>query len=551
MEKNITITYQGEARNYAAGTSVVEIAANLGLDTKTVMLAKVNGKLCEMFKNLYKDAEISFVTMKDSAGRKTYERGLSMVLLTAIRKVYGMEMSAKTCLEHTIGNGLYCEVKGGLPEGFCEKVKEAMGLLVKADKAIEKKNMNTSNAVSLFENQGMSDKVRLLTYRRSSKTNVYCLEDYTDYFYGYMPISTGCLDVFDVVPYKKGFLLMIPTSEEPDRIPSLPEREKLYQALDDAHRWGEIMDIITVGDLNYAIANGKTEELILMQEALTEKRLGDIAEKVRERGNVKFVMIAGPSSSGKTTFSHRLSIQLKTLGFKPHPIALDDFYIDREKTPKHPDGTYDFECLEALDIEMFNDKMQALLRGETVEMPTFNFKTGKSEFRGNTLTLGAEDILVIEGIHGLNDKLSYTLPKESKFKVYISALTELNVDLHNRIPTTDGRLLRRMVRDQRSRGTSARNTIAMWPSVRHGEENYIFPFQEEADYTFNSASIFELAVLKQYAEPLLFGITPDCPEYNEAVRLLKFLDYFLGIPTDAIPQNSIVREFIGGSCFNV
>jgi uridine kinase len=292
-------------------------------------------------------------------------------------------------------------------------------------------------------------------------------------------------------------------------------------------------------------------DMILVQEALLERRIGEIAKTIVDKGNVKFVLIAGPSSSGKTTFSHRLSIQLRTYGKIPHPIALDDYFVNREFTPKDEKGDYDFECLEAIDVKQFNEDMTRLLSGERVELPSFNFKTGQREYRGNFKQLGAEDILVIEGIHGLNPKTTYSLPDESKFKIYISALTNLNIDEHNRIPTTDGRLLRRMVRDARTRGASAKRTIAMWPSVRRGEEKYIFPFQEAADEMFNSVLIYELAVLKQYAEPLLFSIKPEEPEYYEAKRLLKFLEYFQGIDSENVPSNSICREFIGGSCFPV
>lgn len=311
------------------------------------------------------------------------------------------------------------------------------------------------------------------------------------------------------------------------------------------------MGVDTVGDLNDKICKGEINDLILVQEAFQERRIGEIAKEIAERPGIKFIMIAGPSSSGKTTFSHRLSIQLRTYGLKPHPIALDDYFVDREKTPRDENGDYNFECLEALDVELFNRNMVDLLAGKEVHLPTFNFMTGKSEYKGNIKKLGPDDVLVLEGIHGLNDKMSYALPNESKYKIYISALTTLNIDDHNRIPTTDGRLLRRMVRDARTRGASAKRTIQMWPSVRKGEEENIFPFQEQADAFFNSASIYELAALKQYAEPLLYEIGEDEPEYHEAKRLLKFLDYFLGLGTDQLPNNSIVREFAGGSCFPV
>ena len=312
-----------------------------------------------------------------------------------------------------------------------------------------------------------------------------------------------------------------------------------------------MLDIGTVGALNDAVSKGRIRDVILVAEALMERKIGRLAEEIADKPDKKFVMIAGPTSSGKTTFSHRLSIQMMALGLRPHPIALDDYYVNREDTPKHPDGSYNFECLEALDIELFNRDMSALLQGEQVELPIYNFRTGRREYKGRYKQLGKNDILVLEGIHGLNDKLSYSLPKSSKLKIYISALTQLNIDEHNNLPTTDGRMIRRIVRDARTRNISAKETIAMWDSVRRGESQYIFPFQEEADIMFNSALIYELAVLKQYAEPLLFEIDKNCPEYMEAKRLLKFLDYFLPVPSEDIAKNSILREFIGGSCFHV
>ena len=349
----------------------------------------------------------------------------------------------------------------------------------------------------------------------------------------------------------KGFMLLLPTKKQPTVVEPFVERRKLFETLKVSADWGRKVGIETVGDLNDQICNGSLSEMILVQEAEQERKIGEIAKDIVNRGNVKFVMIAGPSSSGKTSFSHRLSIQLRTLGKVPHPIGLDDYFVDREFTPLDENGKYNFECLEAIDIKQFNADMIRLLKGERVELPTFNFKTGKREYRGKFKQLGADDILVIEGIHGLNDKTSYALPAESKYKIYISALTNINIDEHNRIPTTDGRLLRRMVRDARTRGSDARKTIEMWPSVRRGEEENIFPFQEEADAMFNSVLIYELAVLKQFAEPLLFQIPKNVPEYYEAKRLLKFLDYFLNVTSESLPNNSICREFVGGSCFNV
>jgi uridine kinase len=334
-------------------------------------------------------------------------------------------------------------------------------------------------------------------------------------------------------------------------VPPFEERKKLFHTMEASQEWGRKASIETVGDLNDQICSGSVSELILVQEAEQERKIGEIAKDIVDRGNVKFVMIAGPSSSGKTSFSHRLSIQLRTLGKTPHPIALDNYFVERENTPIDENGDYNFECLEAIDVKQFNDDCVRLLAGERVELPEFNFKVGKREYNGNFLQLGEDDLLVIEGIHGLNGNMSYALPDESKYRIYISALTTLNVDVHNRIPTTDGRLLRRMVRDARTRGASAQRTIQMWPSVRRGEEENIFPYQEEADAMFNSATLYELAVLKTYAEPLLFQIKKGEPEYYEAHRLLKFLNYFLGVPGESLPNNSICREFIGGSCFHV
>lgn len=396
----------------------------------------------------------------------------------------------------------------------------------------------------------MSDKEKLFRYRRSSRVNLYVLDHYKDYFYGFMVPSTGYLRAYDIKPYEDGFVLLFPGKDTNEVAPFEPSG-KLFYTLKRSREWGKMLEIDTVGALNDAITAGRTQDIILTQEALFEEQIGNLADEILKSGKKKFVMIAGPSSSGKTTFSHRLSIQLTAKGLKPHPFPLDDYYIDRARCPRDENGELDLECLEALDVELFNHDMNELLAGKRVNLPIFNFKTGKREYKDKYMQLGPDDVLVIEGIHGLNDKLSYSLPVESKYKIYISALTQLNIDEHNCLPTTDGRLLRRIVRDARTRGASAKDTIAMWDSVRRGEEKYIFPFQEGADAMFNSALIYELAVLKLYAEPLLFAIDRDSEEYLEAKRLLKFLDYFLPMPGDMIGQNSILREFIGGSCFNV
>jgi len=366
-----------------------------------------------------------------------------------------------------------------------------------------------------------------------------------------MVSNTSYLKYFDLELFDKGFVLLLPNKQNPEKIQPFAPQKKIFQVQKESLEWGERLEVPTVGALNDYIVQKDIRELILIQEALQEKKIAEMAHEIAANHQKKIILIAGPSSSGKTTFSHRLSIQLAAHGLKPHPIPVDDYFINRDKTPLDEYGKHNFECLEAIDVEQFNRDMNALLAGEEIELPTYNFKTGKREYLGKYKKLGPDDILVIEGIHCLNDALSHSLPKESKFKIYISALTQLNIDEHNRIPTTDGRLLRRIVRDARARGTSAKSTIAMWPSVRRGEEKYIFPYQEEADIMFNSALIYEFAVLKLYAEQLLFGIGKSEPEYQEAKRLLKFLDYFVGIANDSIPVNSILKEFVGGSCFNV
>ena len=414
-----------------------------------------------------------------------------------------------------------------------------------------KRSVSTDDAIELFEHLGMYDKARLFRYRMVSRVNLYDIGGFEDYYYGYMVQNTGYIRYFDLIPYHYGFVMVLPQKEAPDCLPEFKPSEKMFSVLSQSSDWGKRVGLETVGDLNDRIAAGEMAHLILIQEALQEKKIAEIAGQIAARKNARFVMIAGPSSSGKTTFSHRLSVQLEALGLKPHPIAVDNYFVNRVDSPRDENGNYNYEALECLDIKQFNQDMTDLLLGKQVELPYYNFKKGIREYKGNYMQLGEGDILVIEGIHCLNDRLSYTLPADSKFKIYISALTQLNIDEHNRIPTTDGRLLRRMVRDARMRGASARDTIQMWPSVRRGEEENIFPFQEEADAMFNSALIYELAVLKQYAQPLLFAIPRNSEEWLEAKRLLKFLDYFIGVSSEDIPKNSILREFIGGSCLNV
>lgn len=550
-------TYQirvnGEEKQYPAGTSFMELAREYQPQYEDdIVLVMFNNRLKELHKTLKADGELTFVTTRDRAGRKAYRRSVTFMMQRAIHNLSEEDnISVSVRVEHSISQGYYCELTGVAPdEAYIARLKKEMERLAAEEIPIQKKSISTDEAVALFRELGMRDKERLFAYRRSSKVNIYSIGRYEDYFYGYMVPDTGYLKYFELELYAGGFVLLFPDKDTKTPSKFMPSH-KLFHVLRESAEWGEKLDIGTIGALNDAIAQGRIRDVILVSEALMERKIGRMAEEIAAMPDKKFVMIAGPSSSGKTTFSHRLSIQMMAQGLKPHPIALDDYYVDRVETPKHPDGTYNFECLEALDIELFNRDMSALLAGERVELPYYNFRTGKREYKGRYKQLGKNDILVLEGIHGLNDKLSYSLPKSSKLKIYISALTQLNIDEHNSLPTTDGRMIRRMVRDARTRNLSAKDTIAMWGSVRKGEEQYIFPFQEEADIMFNSALIYELAVLKQYAEPLLFQIDKSSPEYVEAKRLLKFLDYFLPVPSDDIGRNSILREFIGGSCFNV
>lgn len=549
-----TITINGEKKQYPQGTTYETVVESYQEQyDNMIAVVAADGKIRELFKKLTKDCTVDFFTLKDDVGYKTYVRTATMLFLKGVFDVFGSEAAQNCRVEFAIGHGSYINPREsiGATKENAERIKRRMQELVEQKTPFMKKSYPLDDAMELFKEHGMKDKEKLFRYRRSSFVNIYEIEGYYDYYYGYMLPNAGYVKWFDVIAYDEGFMLLLPTKKQPTVVEPFVERRKLFETLKVSADWGRKVGIETVGDLNDQICNGSLSEMILVQEAEQERKIGEIAKDIVNRGNVKFVMIAGPSSSGKTSFSHRLSIQLRTLGKVPHPIGLDDYFVDREFTPLDENGKYNFECLEAIDIKQFNADMIRLLKGERVELPTFNFKTGKREYRGKFKQLGADDILVIEGIHGLNDKTSYALPAESKYKIYISALTNINIDEHNRIPTTDGRLLRRMVRDARTRGSDARKTIEMWPSVRRGEEENIFPFQEEADAMFNSVLIYELAVLKQFAEPLLFQIPKNVPEYYEAKRLLKFLDYFLNVTSESLPNNSICREFVGGSCFNV
>ena len=555
------ITVGDTTKEYHEGTRIIEIAKEFQpKDEYPYILCEYNNKLKELNSVLTEDGTIMFLNTSSKNGRKAYRRSVILLLQKAIYDLY-KDFQYDVQVLRSIDNGYFCQlVKRNIDEKessviestdeFIESIEKRMHELVELDLPIEKVVMKTKEAKKLFHDMDMPEKETLLKYRTSSNINVYRLGECYDYFYGYMAPSTGNLEVFKLVKFNEGFVVQFPgrfTSEIRAFNPSI----KLCNQYASATVWARSIGIETVGSLNDSIVKGDGHDIILISEAYMEKQISDIANAISENRSKKFIMIAGPSSSGKTTFSHKLSTQLKGLGLKPHPIPLDDYYVDRDKIPLDEFGEKDFECVEGIDIELFNSDMLKLLEGERVLLPTFNFKTGKREYNNKYLQLGEEDVLVIEGIHGLNDRLSHSLPKESKYKIYISALTQLAIDEHNPLSTADVRLIRRIVRDSRTRGTSAQGTLAMWDSVRRGETKNIFKFQEEADFIINSALIYELAVLKVYALPQLYAVDSSSPEYIEANRLIKLLEYFMPLPSDDVPNTSIIREFIGGGVYKV
>ena len=543
-----------EIRQYEAGTTYLEIAKEYQKEySHDIVLVTVDGKLQELHKKVNRDCTLNFETTACDSGHKTYKRSMSLLLVKAIYDVAEHENVDKVRIHYSVSKGYYCTIEGNvvLDQQFLDQVEARMHQTVEADLPINKKSVNTDDAIATFARYGMHDKEKLFAYRRVSKVNIYSINEFEDYYYGYMVPSTGYLKYFKLYLYDDGFVLQMPEQKEPEIVPPFEPQNKLFHVLKESTSWGDMQGIETVGALNDRITKGDVRETVLVQEALQEKKIAEIAATIAARPELKFILIAGPSSSGKTTFSHRLSVQLRACGLVPHPIAVDNYFVEREENPVDENGDFDFECLEAVDVELFNRQLGDLLAGKEVVLPRFNFVTGHKEYGPDVKKLGKNDVLVIEGIHCLNPKLTQSLPDENKFKIYISALTQLKIDEHNRIPTTDGRLLRRIVRDARTRGASVARTINMWSSVRKGEEKNIFPYQEEADVMFNSALIYELAVLKPYVEALLFGVDRKAPEYVEAKRLLKFLDYFVGIGSENVPTNSLLREFIGGGCFQI
>lgn len=545
------VTVNGKKKKYGSNTTLETVAADFQADyAGKIVLAKKNGVLRELFRTVGDGGEISFITLSDPVGNATYERSVIFLAVKAFADV-DPKRAKDFYVDFSISNGIFCRLHNGkISKAKVTALKKRMKELAAEELPFEKEAVSTRLAIDLFEKNGWTEKAKLFSYRRASESKIYRLGETMDYYFAYLVPNTGYLTEFDVIPYEDGLVLRIPQVGTEKMSGGFVERKKLFETMRRSSDWCEAWQLNTVGDLNERIVKNGATNLILYQEAVMEKEIGDIAKQIADSGK-KIVMIAGPSSSGKTTFSNRLSIQLMALGLTPHPIACDDYFKNRADYPVDENGNVDFEAIECVDRELLSAQLAALLTGEEVSLPSYNFTTGEREYRGKKLRLGAEDLVILEGIHCLNDQLTESLPADKKFRIYISALTQLNVDEHNRIKTTDTRLLRRIIRDARTRNYSAADTIGRWGSVRRGEEKNIFPYQENCDYMFNSALIYELSVMKPYVEPLLFSVPKDAPEYVEAKRLLKFLDYFLAIPSEEVPKNSLVREFIGGGIFDV
>ncbi len=539
-------------KKYTFGTTLADIIEDQKIDIgEDILGAMVNNTLKELDYMLYKPKTVRFIGYSHPDGQRMYVRSLSMVLFKAVVDLYP---DYKLRIEHTVSKGLYCELEKLINEDthdeVIEKLRNRMTEIIDLDLPFEREEIRTEVALRIFEEFGLEDKCTLMRTRRQFYSSVYKLDDVVNYFYGYLVPSAGYLKRFELVKYYKGMLLVMPKKENPNELEDIVIQNKLFDIFQEFNEWVEIIGVPNVGRLNEVTQSGNIGEIIKISEALQEKKLASVADMIHKREKVKVVFISGPSSSGKTTFAKRLAIQLSVIGFKPVVISMDNYFVNRELTPRDENGNYDFESPHALDIRLFNENVLELLKGNEIKLPRFSFSEGKRLYDGTTLRLLDNSIIIVEGIHGLNPETSAMIPEERKFKVYVSALTPLSIDSSNRIPTTDNRLIRRMVRDSRYRGYSALETLQRWPSVRRGEEEHIFPYQEEADVMFNTALLFELGVLKQWAEPLLREVPPNTPEYSEAKRLLKFLSYLVCINEKEIPPTSILREFLDGSSFD-
>ena len=543
MSEKITITLPDNTTLSATkGQTLQQICP-----IENALVATVDNQLSDLTRQLLYDANVQFLDYNDPNGLRTYQRGVSFMLVYAVKAILGKK--AQVTIAHSINKNYYCELpdlKSPITPRLLQEIEDHMYQTAAKGLPIEKITTPRETAIKIMEDLGFEDKVRLLKYRHNHTVSLYKLNWVHSYFFGEMPPSTALLDRFKLSICGNGFVLQFPDAR--GQLKPLPENTRLKEVFTESKQWARIVKADTVAALNDQLCQNGSEKLIRVVEALHEKKIAGLADDIAAN-NKSIVLIAGPTSSGKTSLAHRLGVQLRVNGLIPHIISLDNYYLDRELCPKDEFGNYDFETIKAIDTDLINQHLQALLNGEAVEIPTFNFLTGKREYKGNVLKFESRDVIVMEGIHGLNEITSAGVDAKDKYKIFISALTQINIDDHNRIPTSDTRLLRRIVRDFRTRGATAANTISMWPSVQRGENKYIFPFQNAADAFYNSALVFEMGILKQYAEPVLFDITPDQPEYTEARRLIRFLASFLAVPSETLPHNSILREFVGGSCF--
>jgi len=548
------INVMGKRVAVEEGTTFGEVAkAFENCFDSPILLAQQGQRLRELGHTVCSDEAITFQDLTNEDGMRVYQRGVSFLLAKAVHDLYGAE--ALVAIEHSLGGSLYCELREPKKEitvGLIGEIEAKMRSYVEADLPIVKHVFRKEMARQIVRDQKMRDKVELFRYRRASNINLYEMDGFYDYFYGYMPLSAKALSLFLLMPYENGFFMQLPDPKNPKVVLPFKDVKNIHRVFMEQMSWCKLMGVSNVAELNHSIVEGRFGELIRINEALHEKKIAEIADQVHDHiDKVKVILIAGPSSSGKTSFANRLCVQLSVLGIRPHKVSLDDYFINRDNTPLDEEGNPDLESIYALDLPRLNHDLKLLIDNQRVEIPRYDFVAGQREAKGVFLQLDADEILVLEGIHGLNDKLTENIPLENKFRIFISALTQLNIDDHNRISTSDSRLIRRMVRDHQFRGRDAATTIATWNAVTRGEAANIFPYQGNADAIFNSATIYELSVLKQYAEPLLFHIEEGQPEYITAKRLIKFLGYFLAAPGLEIPNNSLIKEFVGGSCFKV
>lgn len=548
MSNMIKVTLPDGTKECEKGTTVAQVLGT-GKNIGDPLIVTMNGVETELSRKIYSDCSIIPYNISSPFGARTYMRSVVFLLIRAVRDVFP---AARVTIEHSLGKGLYGEIHMDrkLTKEDIDSIKQRMHQIVDEDEPISPMRMKKEEAEEIFRAAGMDNKVRILKYMDAEHVNVYKCGDMYDYFYGLMVPSMGYLKLFDIMIYEPGFILRYPRRTSPLSIPEFTDSPKIAKIFKETEDWARILDVLDVGALNEKVESGEIRDFILVAEGLHEKKIAAIADKIYEnKDKIKIVLIAGPSSSGKTTFSRRLAIQLRVLGLRPYAISLDDYFIERDKTPRDENGNPDFESINALDVNLFNEHLTSLMDGKEIEFPRYNFKTGKRERSNKRFKMDEKSVLVIEGIHGLNELLTSSIPRENKYKIYISALTQLNIDDHNRIPTTDVRVIRRIVRDNMSRGRSAETTLMTWQSVREGEDKNIFPYQEEADIMFNSTLDYEMCILKRHSKRLLDNIKSDSPVYLEAKRLRAFLSFFKETKEDIVPKNSIIREFIGGSCF--